>query len=265
MAADYVARRIVEAIEVDGNIEKPVWRNAAWSRRFVDMASGAPGLFDTRTALLWTDSHLYIAFWAEEPMVEARLLERDSLIFQENDLEVFIDGGDCYYELEVNAANTIYEVFFVWRDAYKRGGKFDLPQFDMHDSRTYTFAGNDDRSEAHFWRGTHPRGARWAFTGFDLPGLRTAVRVDGTLNDNRDIDRGWSLEISIPWTSLSLLAGERALPPVSGDTWRMFLGRFQKLVLGGMEIHPHPAMALNSHGVYDTHMPEQWSRIRFET
>jgi hypothetical protein len=127
VVADYVARRIADPIEIDGNIDKPVWRNAAWSRRFVDMASGAPGLFDTKTALLWTDTHLYIAFWAEEPMVEAHLLERDSLIFQENDLEVFIDGGDCYYELEVNAANTIYEVFFVWRDVYKKGGKFDLP------------------------------------------------------------------------------------------------------------------------------------------
>jgi hypothetical protein len=264
VVADYAARRIAEPIEIDGNIDKPVWRNATWSRRFVDMASGAPGLFDTRTALLWTDTHLYIAFWAEDPMVEARLLERDSLIFQENDLEVFIDGGDCYYELEVNAANTIYEVFFVWRDAYKRGGKFDQPQFDIQDSRTYSFAGNDDRSEASFWRGTHPRGARWAFTGFDLPGLRTAVNVDGTLNDNSDIDRGWSLEISIPWTSLSMLAGERALPPASGDIWRMFLGRFQKLMLGGNEIHPHPAMVLNSHGVYDTHLPERWSKIRFE-
>ena len=261
---DYIARKIPDPIEIDGNIDKAVWRNAIWTRRFVDMVSGAPGLFDTRAALLWTDTHLYIAYWAEEPMVEAHLLERDSLIFQENDLEVFIDGGDCYYELEVNAANTIYEVFFVWRDAYKRGGRFDLPQFDISDSRTYTFAGNFDRSEASFWRGTHPRGARWAFTGFDMPGLKTAVQVDGTLNDNSDTDKGWSLEISIPWASLSILAGDRAVPPVSGDIWRMFLGRFQKLMLGGSEIIPHPAMALNSHGVYDTHLPELWSKIRFE-
>lgn len=264
IVADYVARRIAEPIAIDGNIEKSVWRNATWSRRFVDMTSGAPGMFDTRTAILWTDTHLYIAFWAEEPMVEARLVERDSLIFQENDLEVFIDGGDCYYELEVNAANTIYEVFFVWRDAYKKGGTFDLPQFDLCDSRTYTFAGNYDRSASTFWRGTHPRGARWAFTGFDLPGLKTAVRVEGTLNDNSDIDKGWALEISIPWPSLSLLAGSRSLPPASGDIWRMFLGRFQKLMVGGKEVDPHPAMALNSHGVDDTHQPESWSKIRFE-
>lgn len=264
IVADYIARRIAEPIEMDGDIGKPVWRNAAWSRRFVDMTSGAPGLFDTRAAILWTDTHLYFAFWAEEPLVEARLVERDSLIFLENDLEIFIDGGDCYYELEVNAANTVYEVFFVWRDAYQRGGKFDQPQFDLCDSKTYTFGGNYDRSGPTFWRGTHPRGIRWAFTGFDLPGLKTAVQVDGTLNDNSDIDKGWSLEVSMPWTSLSLLAGKRSLPPATGDVWKMFLGRFQKLMVAGKEIEPHPAMALNSHGVDDTHQPHLWSNIQFE-
>lgn len=262
--ADYIARRIGQPIEIDGNIDKPVWRNATWSKRFVDMTSGAPGMFGTRAAILWTETHLYFAFWAEEPLVEARLVERDSLIFLENDLEIFIDGGDCYYELEVNAANTVYEVFFVWRDAYQKGGKFDLPQFDLYDTKTYTFGGNYDRSGSTFWRGTHPRGVRWAFTGFDLPGLKTAVRVDGTLNDNSDIDKGWSLEVSMPWTSLSLLAGNRPLPPAPGDIWNMFLGRFQKLMVTGKEIDPHPAMALNSHGVDDTHQPHLWSKIRFE-
>jgi hypothetical protein len=44
----------------------------------------------------------------------------------------------------------------------------------------------------------------------------------------------------------------------------MFLGRFQRLVVSGQEVQPHPAMALDSHGVYDTHQPERWSRVRFE-
>ena len=90
------------------------------------------------------------------------------------------------------------------------------------------------------------------------------VRIDGTLNDDSDVDRGWSEEISIPWESLALLAPSRSVPPRPGDEWTMFLGRFQKLIVSGTEVHPHPAMALNSHGVYDTHLPEQWSRVRFE-
>jgi len=96
-----------------------------------------------------------------------------------------------------------------------------------------------------------------------LPGLETAVRLDGTLNDNSDIDRGWTLEIGIPWDSLKVLSNGRTIPPTNGDTWNMFLGRFQKILLSGKEIHPHPAMALNSHGIYDSHLPSKWSVVEF--
>ena len=260
---DYTAHKISHPIAIDGNIEKPVWQNAHWSKRFVDMVTGDFAIYNTQTAMLWNDSHLYIAFKAEEPFVEAKLTERDSIIFLESDLELFIDGGDCYYELEVNAANTIYEVFFIWRDACKKGGKFDIPTFDVHQDNAYTFGGDYDRVGVTFWRGTHPRGIRWAFTNFDLLGLETAVKVDGTLNDNSDIDKGWSLEIAIPWQSLELLANGRPLPPQHGDIWQMFLGRFQKLMVAGKEVQPHPAWALNAHGVFDTHLPDKWSKIYF--
>ncbi len=261
---DHIAQWTDAPIDIDGDLTKAQWTQAVWSRRFVDMASGRPGMYDTRAAILWDATNLYIAFAAEEPFVRAELTERDSIIFQENDLEIFIDGQDCYYELEVNAANTVYEVFFIWRDAYTRGGRFDQPRFDVHSPAAYTFGGDYDRTPATFWTGNHPRGTRWAFTDFDMPGLRTAVQVDGTLNDDSDVDSGWSLEIAIPWSGLEPLADGRSLPPAHGDEWRMFLGRFQRLELGGKELVPHPAMALSSHDVYDTHQPEKWSRIRFE-
>ncbi len=227
------------------------------------MVTGDAGMYNTQTSLLWNDKHLYIAFTVEEPFVEAKLTERDSIIFLENDLEVFIDGKDCYYELEVNAVNTLYEVLFIWKDAYKKNGKFDIPQFDVHQPHAYTFGGDYDRIGASFWKGTHPRGIRWAFTNFDMPGLQTAVKIYGTLNDNSDIDKGWSVEIAIPWNSLHLLSGGRSIPPKNGDIWNMFLGRFQKLMVNGKEVTPHPAMALNKHGIYDTHLTEKWSRIQF--
>ena len=260
---DYTAQKIASSINIDGNIYKQQWQNALWSKRFVDMVTGDAGMYNTQAALLWNDSFLYIAFKAEEPFVEATLTERDSIIFLENDLEVFIEGRDCYYELEVNAANTVYEVFFIWKDAYEKGGRFDTAQFDVHQLQAYTFGGDYDRSGASFWKGTHPRGIRWAFTNFDMPGLQTAVQVEGTLNDNTDIDKGWSLEVAIPWISLQLLDSERTIPPVQGDVWNMFLGRFQKLITSGKEVIPHPAMALNCHGIYDTHLIEKWSKIGF--
>jgi hypothetical protein len=59
------------------------------------------------------------------------------------------------------------------------------------------------------------------------------------------------------------LAGTRSLPPREGDIWRIFFGRFQKLLASGTEIQPHPAWAWNKHGVYDTHLPECFTFIHF--
>ena len=68
----------------------------------------------THASVLWDDEYFYIAYWCEEPYPNATVSERDGLIWFENDFEVFIDGGDTYYELQVNAINNIYEVLYIW-------------------------------------------------------------------------------------------------------------------------------------------------------
>jgi hypothetical protein len=133
--------------------------------------------------------------------VTATFTERDSLLFYQNDLEVFIDGGDSYYELELNALGAIYEVFYIWRDAYQRGGRWDTEQFDVHKPTTQSFAGDYVPGPDTFWTGSHPRGTRWAFRDYDLPGLRVAVHVDGVINEPAIVDTGWTAEVAIPWAS----------------------------------------------------------------
>lgn len=258
----YVCLSTGEAITIDGDLSKPVWQRASQSPRFVDMATGDPGFFDTRAAALWDSTNLYVAFWIEEPFVEAHLTERDSLIFNENDVELFIDGGDSYYEFEINALGTVYEVFFVWQDALAR---FNTPEFDIRARQAVTFGGNFDRDAATFWRGTHPRGLRWAFLDWDFPGMRSAVKVDGTINQRSTVDRGWTVELAFPWAGMESLANGRALPPRDGDLWKMFFGRFEKLSVGGNEMNPHPAWCWTPHGVYDTHLPDRWTQVRFST
>ena len=262
-AARYLCKRARRAPVIDGHLNDPVWLAAERSPRFVDMVSGAPGFFDTRAAAAWDDEHLYVAFWVEEPFVRAELTERDSLIFQENDIELFIDGGDCYYEFEINALGTIYEVFFVWKDAFRKGSRFESPEFDVHSRQAFTFGGDFDRNPRSFWRGTHPRGVRWAFLDWDLPDLKSAVQVDGKINDDSVVDRGWTVELALPWSGMKKLANGRALPPRPGDVWRMFFGRFEKLYVAGEELSPHPAWCWNKHGIYDTHRPECFTKVEF--
>ena len=66
LKSDYDAHKITESIVIDGDLTKPVWQNAKKTGRFVDMASGSPGFYDTRSACVWNDTHLYVGFWIEE-------------------------------------------------------------------------------------------------------------------------------------------------------------------------------------------------------
>src|SRR3954451_3659788 len=114
--ARYTAYRAAGPITVDGHLDDPSWLAAPQSTPFVDIVTGDPAWFDTRVAILWDDEHLYFGFRAEETNVCATLTERDSKIYEENDLEIFIAARDSYYEFEMNAVNTVYEVLWFWKD-----------------------------------------------------------------------------------------------------------------------------------------------------
>lgn len=255
----YTCYRTEEAITVDGRLDKRPWQKAPKSTRFVDLVTGEPGPWDTRMAALWDDEHLYIAFWVEEPYVQAKFTKRDSPIYTENDVEVFIAGKDCYYEFEINALGTIYEVFFIWQDAFKKGSVFDRPEFDLFNQRVDVLGGFQDNLRF----GKHPRGKRWAFLDWDFPGLKSAVHVDGTINDNSDIDRGWTVELAFPWKGMGLLAEGRTLPPEDSSTWRLDFSRFESLGASGEPVQPSLGWSFNAHGVYDSHIPECFTFVHF--
>ncbi len=253
--AQYTACRTVGAIEVDGVLDEPSWRSVQRSPRFVDVITGKAALYDTRAAVLWDDANLYVAYWLEEPNVAATLTEYGSLIYTNNDAELFIAGRDAYYELELNALNTLYEVFFIWEDAYPTGGFEAVPEFARTHPKVRPFDGVGFR---------HPRGRRIGSWAWRFPGLKMAVHVDGTINDPSDKDRGWTVEIALPWAGMKWLAraDARALPPRDGDTWRMDFSRFNQYKA------PPPARDSGGwfwspHGVWDSHVPECFPVVRF--
>ncbi|HSC44467.1 MAG TPA: carbohydrate-binding family 9-like protein [Candidatus Acidoferrum sp.] len=260
----YTARRASAPIKVDGVPDEADWQTAEKSPRFVDMATGEAAIYGTHAAALWDDQNLYLAYWIEEPLVQAKMTQKNSLIFNESDAEVFIDGGDTYYEFETNARGTTYQMFYIWRDAFKKGGKFDVPEWDPVEKKALVFGGDYDRQAPFFWKGTNPRGLRWTYFGWEFPGMQSAVHVDGTLNDNSDVDKGWTVELVFPWKGAKWLAGDRQLPPKDGDVWKIFFGRFELLRVAGQEVQPHPGWAMNKHGVYDTHLPQCWTAVEFK-
>ena len=252
--ASYTAFHISEPIQIDGRLEENAWQHAPHSPRYIDIISGKPAIHDTRAAIVWDDANVYIAVRAEEPFVHAKFTTNNSPIYYDNDIEIFIAGRDAYYEFEVNGFNTTYEAFFIWEEAYEPFSH--LPGLERARLKSFNGVGFT----------THPRGRRLGSFEWTFPGKRNAVFIDGTVNKDDDRDRGWSLEVAFPWKGMELLAKSdgRQLPPKDGDEWRMDFSRFNQY----KEAPPGKdsgGWVWSRHGIWDSHIPECFPRIRFTT
>ena len=235
----YACLRPAQPPRIDGLLDDASWLAADWTADFVDIqGAGLPTpRLRTRVKMLWDDDHFYVAAELEEPHVWATLIERDSVIFQDNDFELFIDpDGDAldYYELEINALGTEWDLFLAV--PYRDGGEAD--------------------------------------DTWDIAGLRSAVAIDGTLNVPDDVDAGWSLEIAVPWSALADDAGT-ATPPNPGDVWRINFSRVEwrtEIVDGRTVKRADPATGeplpednwvWSPQGRIDMHQPETWGFVEF--
>ncbi len=255
----YRCLRTEAPLVIDGDLSKPPWQGAPKSPRFVDIVDGAAAIWETRAALLWDDEHLYVGFWVTESDLRANVTRRDDFVFLENDVEVFIAGAEgAYYEFQLNAANTCFEALYVWQDAYRKGGVWSTPEWRFEDRDVDVLGGYTDGVRGR----VPPFGPRrWAFRDFDVPGLRHQVRIEGTLNDSSDVDRGWTAEIAFPWAGLKWLAGGVEPRPAAGDVWRLHLARYQPLRANGKDFHHSVGMSWRAHGSYDSHMLDRFLNV----
>ncbi len=235
----YIAYRTATPVKIDGKLDEPSWAAAAWTEAFVDIQGerGPRPRFGTRAKMLWDDQWFYIAADIEEPDVWATLTERDSVIFRDNDFEVFIDpDGDthAYYELEVNALGTPWDLMLI--KPYRDGGP--------------------------------------AINGWNIDGLQVGVNVQGTLNRPGDRDRGWTVEMALPWKILKEAAPGHQ-PPRAGDKWRVNFsrvewqtdireGKYSKRTQPGSTTPlPEDNWVWSPQGAIDMHMPERWGYVQF--
>ncbi len=262
MADEHITRidaaRVAGTIVIDGKLDEASWQNAQRSPRFVDLITGKRAIHETRVSVVWDEQNLYVGYWIEEPFVQAKYVERDSPIYYDNDVELFVAGTDAYYEFEINAHGTIYEGMFIWQDHFSSSGFAARPEFNQADPivkyQPFNGVGLKD----------HPRGKRWAYLKWDFPDAKSAVYIDGTLNDSQDRDRGWTVELAFPWKGMkSLMLGDpRSLPPKPGDIWRMDFSRFNQY-REALPAKDSGGWALSPHGVWDSHIPEVFPYVTF--
>jgi hypothetical protein len=229
----YVAFQATAPIRVDGRLDEAAWLAASWSDAFVDIEDDRKPRprFETRVKMTWDADAFYVGADLRDPHVWGTLTTHDSVIFHDPDFEVFIDpNGDNheYYEFEINALGTTWDLFLP--KPYKDDGK--------------------------------------AMNGWEIAGLRSAVHVDGTINDARDTDRGWSVEIAFPRRVLAEQA-RRPAPPRDGDQWRINFSRVQWPIDTSSGQYRKPPGAREDNWVWspqhviDMHRPEWWGYVQF--
>ncbi len=234
----YVCYKAPGPVKVDGVISDREWGKALWTEHFVDIEGSLKPMppLQTRVKMMWDTHYLYIAAELEEPDIWATLRQRDTVIFYDNDFEVFIDpDGDThqYYEYEMNAFATWWDLLLI--KPYRDGGP--------------------------------------PVNGWDIRGLKNGVHLYGTINRPGDKDDRWTLEIAMPWEILRECAPQQKRP-VAGNVWRINFSRVEwdtRVVNGRYEVKkdangkrlPEHNWVWSPQGVINMHAPETWGYLLF--
>jgi hypothetical protein len=231
----YVTFKTSEAISIDGIVDESAWQRAPWTTPFIDIEGKKTPKYNTQMKMLWDEKYLYFMAKLEEPHVWGTLKQRDTVIFYNNDFEIFIDpDGDThnYVEFEMNVLNTIWDLFLT--APYRNNPK--------------------------------------ALNQWDMKGVLSAVSIQGTLNNPSDVEQGWLLEVAIPWTvfkEVTQMDGDLA-----GKFWRMGFSRvnwdfdisegqyYRKKGADGNYL-PEYNWVWSEQKVINMHEPEKWGYVYF--
>jgi hypothetical protein len=181
-----------EKIKIDGKLDDDAWKKAVTAGPFVDVGTGKPNVsspVNGSAKVLWDDENLYVGVQVFESDIIGGFPKdaKDPHLWTKDTVELMLDpdgDGDNldYYEIQVNPQNLVFDT-----------------QYDSYNTPK-----------------TEPNGPfghqEWASK------LKSAVVLDGTIDKSDDKDKGYTVEMAIPWASFTKAKNH---PPKPGDTWRM--------------------------------------------
>lgn len=233
----YAVNRTNLPVNIDGQANEDAWKIATWTDSFVDIRGvDFPNpAHDTRVKMIWDNAFLYVYAELKEPHLWATLNQRDTIIYHDNDFELFIKNEHrepYYFEIEVNAKNTL---------------------FDLLMSRPYRFGGH-------------------ALIHWDVRHIQSAIYFKGTLNNPTDIDSYWAIEMAIPFESLSRF-GKKSTPKIN-EYWQFNFSRVQwqhrveddryiKKTDTNNKALEEDNWVWSPIGIVNMHYPERWGYIQF--
>lgn len=198
-------------IVVDGRRDESAWSAAPSFTPFLFTwwKAGDGPKQPTDVKMLWDDDYLYVSFRCSDTDVRATRTDRDSDVYRDDCVEVFASPDTEHPE---NYFNLEINALGTLLDNYR-------PE------------------------GVKPK------TPWNPAGIQIATKVNGTLNDDSDVDEGWTLELAIPFE----LFGR----PSVGDSWRLNVHRLE----GNMTVKSQWAPGDRNRSSF--HTPEFFGTVQF--
>lgn len=198
-ASDAITAKYIDTpLKMDGKMSDPAWKKASETelklplKAYQNQPETLQKILGTElrekgtVKLLWDDKYLYVGAKFEDSDVLAEGLEDQEIHCGTGDLlEIFVkpEKDACYWEIYATPHDKKTCLFYPGR------GRHFLP------SVTKKYKENGVIVKAH---------------------------IDGTFNDWRDKDRGWSVEVAIPISMLN----ESGVPFAASEKWTVFLSRY---------------------------------------
>jgi hypothetical protein len=233
----YVVSKTIETIEIDGIENETSWKKANYTDNFIDIEGIKVPKQKTNVKMLWDNNFLYVFAKLYETHIWGDITERDKVIYHNNDFEVFINPNKNvfnYGEIEINALGTEWDLFL---------------------NKPYRLKGKADSS-------------------WNIKGLKSSVFIEGTINNPKDIDNYWTVEIAIPLKEiLALKQNNNSNKVVSGDIWRINFSRvnwdyelnegvYSRKKENG-KLLPEYNWVWSPQGIINMHLPENWGFLVF--
>ncbi|NQZ70479.1 MAG: carbohydrate-binding family 9-like protein [Lentisphaeria bacterium] len=173
---EYKIPKTKKAPTIDGKLDDEAWKNAATWNDIYPYNKSKKGGPKTTWKITWDDKNLYFAFDCKDTDVTAKKRKRDGHIYQDDCVEIMIMPEFKF--------RTYWEIIIA-----PNGSVYDSVQC----------------KNVNQW-GLH------ADTKLTLPGLKHAQVIDGTINNPKDVDKGYTVEVAVPFSALPEYS--RATPKV---------------------------------------------------
>jgi hypothetical protein len=173
----YKVAKTAEPMNVDGKMDEAAWANAQEvSFDYFYRSDGKPmNKQKTKFKMMWDNANMYLFYTAQDSSLTFRETQPDARPYLDDCAEFFIlpvpDSLNMHFGFEVNITKAVYDYIMFWQFANK--GNVFIKQYNADN-------------------------------------YKIAITTDGTINNDKDVDKGWTMELAIPFSSLGGFQRPRA-------------------------------------------------------